>query len=70
MYKIFFYRDRRGRYPVYDFLEGLGDKSEGYVYRSIKLLERYGPNLLRPYADHVRGKIRELRVKTVEGNIF
>ena len=69
MYKVSFYRDHRGRYPVYDFIEELNDKSQACVYRNITLLSQYGPNLLRPHADYVREKIRELRVKTIDGNI-
>lgn len=69
MYQIFFYRDTRGTYPVHEFIGELNKKSRAGAYRTIRLLLRYGPNLLRPYADHVRGKIRELRIKTADGNI-
>ena len=34
----------------------------GKVLRWIEALESCGPNLSRPYADIVRGKIRELRI--------
>lgn len=37
--------------------------------RYIELLEKEGPDLLRPYADSVKEKIRELRVKISSGNI-
>lgn len=69
MFKIYFYQDQRGDSPVRDFLKELTKKSRSKVTRYIELLQREGPNLLRPYADHVSGKIRELRVKVLEGNI-
>ncbi len=62
MYKVIFYLTSRNSSPVEDFIEALDKKSQAKVYRHIELLEKEGPNLVRPYADVVRGKIRELRV--------
>lgn len=69
MYEVIFYQTSKGNYPVLEFLEILDKKSRAKVYQYLKLLEKEGPNLLRPYADHVRGKVRELRVKFSTTNI-
>ena len=44
-------------------------KSRAKIWRYIALLEEHGPNLLRPYADYVRDKIRELRISIQAGNV-
>lgn len=62
MYKLFFYTNTQGDSPVDDFLDGLDKKSRAKVAAHLSLLEKEGPNLKRPYADIVRGKIRELRI--------
>lgn len=69
MYKIKFYPTCRGDYPVKDFIQQQDKKSRAKVWRYIALLEKHGPNLLRPYADHVRDKIRELRIRVQAGNV-
>src|SRR5438128_2374474 len=61
-YKAFFYTSERGRAPVLDFLKKLDDIARAKVYVFISRLEQEGPNLQRPFADQVRGKIRELRI--------
>ncbi len=43
-------------------LEALPAKVQGKILRWIEALETHGPNVPRPYADVVRGKIRELRI--------
>lgn len=62
MYNIVFYTSERGDSPVDDFLDGLDKKSRAKVAAYLSLLEEQGPNLKRPYADKVEGKIRELRI--------
>ena len=69
MYKIKFYVTRRGNYSVKDFIQQMDKKSRAKVWRYIELLEKEGPDLLRPYADYVKEKIRELRIKISSGNI-
>jgi phage-related protein len=61
-YEVLFYRSPRGECFTEEFLNGLPAKVRGKVLRWIKALETHGPNLPRPYADVVRGKIRELRI--------
>ena len=62
MYNLIFYTAERGDSPLDDFLDGLDEKSRAKVAAYLSLLEEQGPNLKRPYADIVRGKIRELRI--------
>lgn len=62
MYNIIFYTAERGDSPLDDFLDGLDKKSRAKVAAYLSLLEEQGPDLKRPYADIVRGKIRELRI--------
>ena len=62
MYEVIFYTTQRGDCPVDEFLDELQTKVRAKVLKWIEQLEREGPNLPRPYADVVQGKIRELRV--------
>lgn len=62
MYSIVLYATERGDSPIDAFLDGLDKKSRAKVAAYLSLLEEEGPNLKRPYADVVRGKIRELRI--------
>ena len=63
MYKILFYRTKRGDCPFRDFLNDRTEKTQGKFIKMLDLLAGYGPDLLRPYADNLRDGIRELRVK-------
>jgi phage-related protein len=58
-----FYTTERGDSPLDDFLDGLDKKSRAKVAAYLSFLEEQGPNLKRPYADIVSGKIRELRIQ-------
>ena len=61
-YAVLFYRSPRGECFAEEFLNELPTKVRGKVLRWIEALETHGPHLPRPYADLVRGKIRELRI--------
>ncbi len=61
-YEVLFYETVDGNCFAKDFLDELSPKVRGKVVKGLELLGREGPNLPRPYADIVRGKIRELRV--------
>ena len=61
-YEVIFYEATGGECPAEDFLGELSPKVRGKVAKWLELLEREGPDLPRPYADMIRGKIRELRV--------
>ncbi|MBL0059305.1 MAG: type II toxin-antitoxin system RelE/ParE family toxin [Elusimicrobia bacterium] len=60
-YKAIYYTTGRGENPVAEFVDGLDPLTQAKFFAYVGLLEEYGPNLKRPYADVVRGKIRELR---------
>lgn len=62
MYEILFYTTARGEAPVETFMNEMPPKARGKALGLIDRLSREGPNLRRPQADHVRGKIWELRV--------
>ena len=61
-YQVLFYETERGTCPVEEFLNSLPIKVRAKAAKWIEKLEEYGPDLPRPYADIVRGKVRELRV--------
>lgn len=61
-YDVVFYKSARGESFAKDFMDELPEKVRGKFLRWIAALKVHGPNLPRPYADLVRGKIRELRV--------
>ena len=61
-YEVLFYEASDGECPTQEFLDGLAPKVRGKVAKWLELLEQEGPNLPRPYADVIRGKIRELRI--------
>src|SRR3989338_10881700 len=62
MLRIVFYTTEGDDSPIDDFLDKLDVKSRAKVEAYLSLLAEHGPNLKRPYADIVRGKIRELRI--------
>ena len=62
MYEVIFYEGVRGRCPTDEFLDELQLKVRAKVEKWIQKLEDEGPDLPRPFADILRGKIRELRV--------
>lgn len=61
-YEVLFTETADGACPTQEFLDGLAPQVRGKVAKWLELLGQEGPNLPRPYADVVRGKIRELRV--------
>jgi len=61
-YQVLFYKNPGGRCPAEEFLSALPVKARAKVAKWIEKLEEFGPDLPRPYADIVRGKVRELRV--------
>ena len=61
-YEVLFYRRPSGRCPVDEFLDELSPKARAKLMKWMEYLEEMGPNLPRPYADVITGKIRELRM--------
>ena len=62
MYEVIFYLDKRERCPAEEFLNELELRIRAKVEKWMEKLEEEGPNLPRPFADVLRGKIRELRI--------
>jgi phage-related protein len=62
LFDLIFFTTERGDSPIDEFLDGLDKKLRAKVAAYLSLLEDEGTNLRRPYADVVRGKIRELRI--------
>ena|SRR3989338_4162945 len=63
VYRILYYNNVRGDSPVEEFLETLDRKAFKKVATFIQYLAEQGPNLHRPYSDHIRGPLRELRIQ-------
>ena len=68
MYKIFFYQDRRGKEPVYDYLKQLSKRNDkdsrinfNKIRDYIKILQIYGTRAGEPFVKHLEGDIWELR---------
>jgi len=61
-YVVLFYETAAGRQPTREFLNSLPVKVRAKISKWVVKLEECGPNLPRPYADIVQGKIRELRI--------
>jgi phage-related protein len=68
LFEIVFYRDKNGKEPVLEYIEGLAsrrDKSGGINLRKIleyiKVLRAYGTQAGEPYIKHLDGEIWELR---------
>ena len=56
-----FYQDENGSSQPLDYLKSLNKKHEAKAKKWFALLQEYGPNLPRPYADVLEGNVRELR---------
>ena len=61
-YRVGFYTTQKGESPMDEFIDTLPERHVGKIHRWIDLLARLGPDLTRPYADLLSGKIRELRI--------
>jgi len=56
-----FYKDRRGRVPAYEFIEGLDTRAHAAALRVLDLLQGFGTRLSMPHARHIEGSLWELR---------
>lgn len=63
MHKVIFYKTSRGEEPISRYLKTLDIKVRTKFYKLLTLLENLGPSLKRPYADLLKNKIYELRIK-------
>lgn len=62
MYEVLYFENRKGRCPAKNFLKTIKVPARAKAMKWIQKLSIEGPDLPRPYADVLRGKIRELRV--------
>ncbi|MDP8299615.1 MAG: type II toxin-antitoxin system RelE/ParE family toxin [Candidatus Tantalella remota] len=62
MYEVLFYENRKGICATEEFLDSLPLRVSAKIMKWIQKLGEEGPTLPRPYADIIRGKIRELRI--------
>jgi phage-related protein len=68
-WEVEFYRDSSGIEPVGVFLDTLPDGMRAKVTKLLDLLSEQGVLLKEPYTRHIRGKLRELRIKDHLGHI-
>ena len=61
-YKVGFYISPSGKCPMKQFIDTIPVKAQTKMNRWLEMLEDRGPDLPRPYADAITGKIRELRM--------
>ena len=62
MYRVVFFRTLGGRSPVEEFIRATPANHQRKIAGVLELLAEHGPRLTRPYADQVRGPLRELRI--------
>lgn len=62
MYKVILYETVRKDCPALEFIRSQPTRVRAKINRWISLLKQHGPNLPRPYADILRGEVRELRI--------
>ncbi|MBI5913519.1 type II toxin-antitoxin system RelE/ParE family toxin [Candidatus Azambacteria bacterium] len=61
-YSVRFYKDADGNIPVLEYIDDLSTKERAKVLKYIEFLREHEGVLDEPYAKHITGKIRELRV--------
>ncbi|MBI5894001.1 MAG: type II toxin-antitoxin system RelE/ParE family toxin [Deltaproteobacteria bacterium] len=66
---IDYYKDTQGNEPVKEFLNSLSRTARAKAMRLIEFLTERGVLLKEPYTRQVKGKIRELRIKDIQGAI-
>jgi phage-related protein len=68
VYKIFYFKDRRGKSAIGDYINELGAKNDkdsriklNKLLEYIEYLSREGKHAREPYVKHIEGEIWELR---------
>ena len=68
MYEIYFYEDKDGDSPIYDYLQALSQRTDKSSHIShnkindyIEVLSQHGKAAGEPYIKHIDGEIWELR---------
>lgn len=60
-WRVVFYKDRRGRSPIAEYLNALPAVEQAAAAEAFRLLQEFGLSLGMPHAKHVSGKLWELR---------
>jgi len=68
-WEIEFYERDTGRCPATEFIQDLSKKDQVLITKAVERLGQYGPDLRRPYVDHLDGDIWELRVRVPSGHV-
>ena len=75
MYEIYFYEDKNGNSPVFDYIQALSQRTDkdsrinhNKINDYIQTLSEYGKAAGEPYVKHIEGDIWEIR--PVRGRIF
>jgi hypothetical protein len=63
LWKIDFYAEVGGSFPVRAWLETLPEEVRGKVLARVELLRSGGPTLDYPYTSQIEGKLREARLR-------
>lgn len=63
LWKIDFYADENGAFPVRVWLDSVPEEVRGKVLARINLLKTGGPTLDYPYTSQIEGKLREARLR-------
>lgn len=62
-WKVDFYREADGNFPVRNWLDGIPEEVRGKIIARIDLLREGGPTLDYPYTSQIEGKLREARLR-------
>lgn len=68
-WNVLYYESSEGKCPTMDFIDSRNKRNQAKLLSFISLLQEYGPNLPRPYADLLKDGIHELRVKLSGGQV-
>ena len=75
MYEIYFYEDKDGKSPIYEYIEDLSRKTDkssrinlNKIQDYIRVLREHGKTAGEPYMKYIDGDIWELR--PIRGRIF
>ena len=75
MYEIYFYEDKDGYSPIYEYIKSLSQRSDkdsrinaNKINDYIQLLSEHGKGAGEPFMKHIDGDIWELR--PIKGRIF
>ena len=61
LWRVVFYKDRRGRSPIAEYLNALPVAEQATAAEAFRLLREFGVALGMPHAKHIGGKLWELR---------